>query len=397
MNEDVLNTSVRRFLKTVGVTSQREIEKAVRDGGGERQAQGQRSAAGQDDADRRRHQSDPHHRRQHRAGIGDPHMRFFRWSILVLLALLAASPIALAQDRQDRPGRPDALGASQARRERQPHGAGVLRLLPPDAVSDKEITVGGRKIAYTATAGTLALFDQNGEQTAAVFYTAYVAKDARRRAPAAHLRVQRRPGRGLGLSQPRPRRSAHRRFRPGRPRRRRGQARRQSRHLARLHRSGDDRSDRHRLEPDGKARRRQELLGRAQRRQRARQGDRALRRQEQPRRIAEISAGRKLRRLPRRQGRARVAERPGHRRHRHRHGVAAARSLVPMGRLAICAGRRAAISDAGGDRARTDEEIHAGGAGRGRALRDERIPDDAGRAGRRPATRPRRSTDASPR
>jgi len=31
MNEDVLNTSVRKFLKTVGVSSQREIEKAVRD------------------------------------------------------------------------------------------------------------------------------------------------------------------------------------------------------------------------------------------------------------------------------------------------------------------------------------------------------------------------------
>jgi len=30
MNEDVLNTSMRKFLKTVGVTSQREIEKAVR-------------------------------------------------------------------------------------------------------------------------------------------------------------------------------------------------------------------------------------------------------------------------------------------------------------------------------------------------------------------------------
>ena len=29
MNEDVLNTSVRRFLKTVGVNSQREIEQAV--------------------------------------------------------------------------------------------------------------------------------------------------------------------------------------------------------------------------------------------------------------------------------------------------------------------------------------------------------------------------------
>ena len=31
MNEDALNTSIRRFLKEVGVTSQREIEKAVRD------------------------------------------------------------------------------------------------------------------------------------------------------------------------------------------------------------------------------------------------------------------------------------------------------------------------------------------------------------------------------
>jgi ribosomal protein L1 len=31
MNEDVLNTSIRKFLKEVGVTSQREIEKAVRE------------------------------------------------------------------------------------------------------------------------------------------------------------------------------------------------------------------------------------------------------------------------------------------------------------------------------------------------------------------------------
>ena len=36
MNEDVFNMSLRKFLKKVGVTSQREIEKAVRsaiDGG----------------------------------------------------------------------------------------------------------------------------------------------------------------------------------------------------------------------------------------------------------------------------------------------------------------------------------------------------------------------------
>ena len=30
MNEDVFNVSVRKFLKTVGITSQREIEQAVR-------------------------------------------------------------------------------------------------------------------------------------------------------------------------------------------------------------------------------------------------------------------------------------------------------------------------------------------------------------------------------
>jgi hypothetical protein len=31
MNEDVFNTTIRKFLKKVGVTSQREIEKAVRE------------------------------------------------------------------------------------------------------------------------------------------------------------------------------------------------------------------------------------------------------------------------------------------------------------------------------------------------------------------------------
>ena len=31
MNEDLFNSTLRKFLKKVGVTSQREIEKAVRD------------------------------------------------------------------------------------------------------------------------------------------------------------------------------------------------------------------------------------------------------------------------------------------------------------------------------------------------------------------------------
>src|SRR5437773_762717 len=101
-------------------------------------------------------------------------MRFLRSSILVLLALLAASPITLAQDRPQRPER----SAPAKPADDASQGPGVLRLLPPDAVNDKEITVGGRKIAYTATAGTLALFDQSGEKSAAVFYTAYISKGA---------------------------------------------------------------------------------------------------------------------------------------------------------------------------------------------------------------------------
>src|SRR6186713_2951086 len=113
-------------------------------------------------------------------------MRFLRWYVLTLLILLTASPVALTQERQERPDRQERPQDRPARPERPAQarpaddaqqGPGVLRLLPPDAVSDKEITIGTRKIAYTATAGTLALFDQNGEKTAAVFYTAYIAKD----------------------------------------------------------------------------------------------------------------------------------------------------------------------------------------------------------------------------
>jgi carboxypeptidase C (cathepsin A) len=106
-------------------------------------------------------------------------MRLFHLSALILLALLSV-PLASAQDRRTPQNHPErAQSASEAKpADNAAHGAGVLRLLPADAVSEKEITLGGRKIAYTATAGTLALFDQNGEKTAAVFYTAYVAKDS---------------------------------------------------------------------------------------------------------------------------------------------------------------------------------------------------------------------------
>lgn len=58
-----------------------------------------------------------------------------------------------------------------------PGDGGVLSLLPPDAVSDHALTVGGKNLAYTATAGKLNLFAQDGQRSAAIFYTAYVAKN----------------------------------------------------------------------------------------------------------------------------------------------------------------------------------------------------------------------------
>ncbi len=66
-------------------------------------------------------------------------------------------------------------------RQQQPKGQqqdSVLRLLPSDAVSERSIEVAGSRLTYTATAGTLPLFDPSGERSAAVFYTAYVLKTA---------------------------------------------------------------------------------------------------------------------------------------------------------------------------------------------------------------------------
>lgn len=67
--------------------------------------------------------------------------------------------------------------APAAATERQEPAKGLLRLLPADAVTEHSIDTPRGKLAYTATAGTLAFYDQSGEQTASVFYTAYVAKN----------------------------------------------------------------------------------------------------------------------------------------------------------------------------------------------------------------------------
>jgi carboxypeptidase C (cathepsin A) len=86
---------------------------------------------------------------------------------LVALLLVAATTTALGQERQRRQGQQQQQAAST-------HS--VLELLPADSVTQHSIDTVSGKVDYSATAGTLALYDQSGEKSAAIFYVAYVVK-----------------------------------------------------------------------------------------------------------------------------------------------------------------------------------------------------------------------------
>jgi carboxypeptidase C (cathepsin A) len=97
--------------------------------------------------------------------------------LAVALALLLA-PTAFAQEHQDHRDRPELAERGSAGGEQRPHGPGLLSLLPPDSVTEHTLDADGVKLAYSATAGTLNLYEQSGERSAALFYTAYAAKGA---------------------------------------------------------------------------------------------------------------------------------------------------------------------------------------------------------------------------
>ena len=86
--------------------------------------------------------------------------------LALAIVLIATIGAASAQDAPKQAGQAASMG--------------ILRLLPPDSVTDRSIDTPRGKLSYTATAGTLAFYDQSGNQSAAVFYTAYVAKGANR-------------------------------------------------------------------------------------------------------------------------------------------------------------------------------------------------------------------------
>jgi carboxypeptidase C (cathepsin A) len=92
---------------------------------------------------------------------------------LTLTALLVCgTTLAWAEEpakpEQNRPARADA----QTR--------GVLALLPGDATTEHAISINGQRLEYAARTGTFGLFDQDGERSAAIFYTAYTRKNADR-------------------------------------------------------------------------------------------------------------------------------------------------------------------------------------------------------------------------
>jgi carboxypeptidase C (cathepsin A) len=99
---------------------------------------------------------------------------------LLALVLAGAATIASAQE-SPQPAQHGEQRASEPRQGEQRQAdarESVLRLLPADSVTEHAVAIPGGTLTYTATAGTLSLFDQSGERSAAVYYTAYVAKNA---------------------------------------------------------------------------------------------------------------------------------------------------------------------------------------------------------------------------
>jgi carboxypeptidase C (cathepsin A) len=98
---------------------------------------------------------------------------------LVMLMTAAAAP---AQDRAAAEKNPAAAKQANTHQEAMIAEAEQAWVKPPvdeaDSVSHGAVTVGGQRIAYTATAGTLTIRDDSGKPTGSMFYTAYTKDGA---------------------------------------------------------------------------------------------------------------------------------------------------------------------------------------------------------------------------
>ncbi len=104
-----------------------------------------------------------------------------RFSACAAALLLMFSAPAWSQEP------PPAHGEKEANQDNEQSAPGIFSLIPADSTTDHVLKSGDIDLPYTATAGTLDLMGQDGNRTAKIFYTAYVAKD-------------RKPGRPLTFS-----------------------------------------------------------------------------------------------------------------------------------------------------------------------------------------------------
>lgn len=86
---------------------------------------------------------------------------------LALVLALAFLPFASGMQAQETQNRDEAKSASP----------GIFSLVPPDSVTQHVLETPDGSLSYTATAGTLDLFGQEGNRRAKIFYTAYTARN----------------------------------------------------------------------------------------------------------------------------------------------------------------------------------------------------------------------------
>ncbi len=214
------------------------------------------------------------------------------------------------------PARPGPGGNRAASTPSSPSTAEQHKL-PPDSTTKQTVELPGRTLAFTATAGSIRLFDDKGEPQADIAYTSYQldGTDRAKRpvtflfnggpgASSAYLQLGNAGPWRLPINADNVTPSSAPELQPN------------AGHLARFHRSRLHRSGRHRLQPlrrDWRGRAQAVLLGR-RRRQFTRAGDPPLAGEERPSVLAEICHRRELWRHSRSEGRAQSADGAGRRR-----------------------------------------------------------------------------------
>jgi carboxypeptidase C (cathepsin A) len=124
--------------------------------------------------------------------------------LAVLLALGLCLPAARAQQASEE-RQPSGLekprhGANPPEQQERKTAAAPASL-PADAVTSHTIRLGDRELAYTATAGTLALATDKGERSAEIFYVAYTLTGAPRASRPITIAFNGGPGAGAAYLQ----------------------------------------------------------------------------------------------------------------------------------------------------------------------------------------------------